>query len=110
MGGKGDEHLTPPPDPNCTIRELHNQQRQNRLNQSQQEQNLITFTPTPTSSNQDRSPREVNAVEPRQPSVTEDKGNQPQQTPQPKRTPRVQDRQDTTGQSQPEVNNIHKEI
>ena len=41
--GKGDDHSTPPPDPSHTIRELHNQQRQNRMNQSQQEQNLITF-------------------------------------------------------------------
>ena len=25
-GNEGDKHSTPPPDPNCTIRELHNQQ------------------------------------------------------------------------------------
>ena len=106
FGGEGDEHSTPPPDPNHTIRELHNQQRQNRMNQSQQEQNLITFMPTPTSSNQDRIPSEVDIVGPGQPSVTGGEGNLPQQTPQPQRTTRVQDRQDTTGQAQIEVNNI----
>ena len=111
LRGEGDEHSTPPPDPNHTIRELHNQQRQNRLNQSSQEQNLITFTPTPTSSSRDRSPNEaeVDVVEPRQPSATGDEESLTQQTPQPQRTPRTQDRQDAVGQAQIEVNNIAQE-
>ena len=74
-----------------------------------QEQNLITFTPTPTSSNQDRSPRGDNIVEAGLLTATGDEGSQPQQTPQPQCTPRTRESQDITDQSQSEVSNIPQE-
>ena len=58
-GNSGDEHSTPSPDPNHSIRQLHAQQRQQRVQQEEtspssteqsQERNLITFTPTPPNS------------------------------------------------------------
>ena len=58
-GNGGDEHSTPSPDPNRSIRQLHAQQRQQRVQQGEtspasteqsQERNLITFTPSPPNS------------------------------------------------------------
>ena len=59
MGNGGDEHSTPSLDPNLSIRQLHAQQRQQRVQQGEtsststeqsQERNLITFTPSPQNS------------------------------------------------------------
>ena len=58
-GNGGDKHSTPLLDPNHSIRQLHAQQRQQRVQQGEtspasteqsQERNLITFTPTPPNS------------------------------------------------------------
>ena len=59
IGNGSDEHSTPSPDPNHSIRQLHAQQRQQRVQQEEtspvntersQERNLITFTPSPANS------------------------------------------------------------
>ena len=59
VGNGGDEHSTPSPYPNRSIRQLHAQQRQQRIQQEEtspasteqsQERNLITFTPSPPNS------------------------------------------------------------
>ena len=90
QSGEGDEHSTHSPDSNHTIRQLHNQQKKNRLEQEEadqvveQERNLITFTPTLPNSVQGRSPIGTSST----PGAGMNQTNQNQQTPKPQRTQR----------------------
>ena len=107
---EGIKHSIHSHNPNDTIKELHTQQRRQRQEYPTQQgtptsqENLITFTPTPTRGNPGVGTPTGTDVRPE----TEQGSVQqiPQQNPMPQRAPRQKEQNETINQVQPEDSHI----